>query len=70
MQTNTLTDYKMRQLFEFISSLFAPSNDNDKYTTNLTNGAAIKCGAQRYIKLDIEMGGIIPYRDYIILFLE
>ena len=65
MQTNTLTDYKMRQLFKFISSLFAPSKNISHL--EVIQGAAIKCNPHKKVKLDIEMGGIIPFADYIIL---
>ena len=57
----------MKQFIDFITSLFTPHKNNDERCKSLTNGAAIKCYSQNYIKLDIEMGGIIPYRDYIIL---
>lgn len=55
----------MRQLFEFISSLFAPSNNISQ--VEVIQGAAIKCNPHKKVKLDIEMGGIIPFADYIIL---
>ena len=66
MQTNTLTEYKMRQFIEFISSLFAPINNNHQPEQQI-QGAAIKCNPHKRVKLDIEMGGIIPFADYIIL---
>ena len=60
----------MFEIFDFISSLFNSNDKNNSHLNKLHNGAAIKCESQTYIKLDIEMGGIIPYRDYIILLLD
>ena len=55
----------MKGLIKFISSLFTSTNDTSRI--DVTQGASIKCILKKNIKLDIEMGGILPFTDHIIL---